>query len=119
MLKVLVNGLNFRHCTIIGKKDGRRPIIGNNVELGANVIIIGAIIVGDNVSIGAGSVVVKDIPKNSIVAGNPAKIIKMKIIFPPRKHLCNQVIVFGKGKLALQINLCHVSELSNYERRVA
>ena len=34
------------------------------------------IMIGDNVTIGAGSVVVKDIPDNAVVVGNPAKIIK-------------------------------------------
>lgn len=75
-------GLNFtcRQNTTIGNKlEGEldsRPTIGNNVSLGANVCIIGDITIGDNVIVGAGSVVVKDIPANSIVVGNPAKIIK-------------------------------------------
>lgn len=71
-------GRNFRciHCTTLGKKDNARPIIGNNVTLGCNVCIIGAVHIGNNVTIGAGSVVVKDIPDNCIVAGNPAHIIR-------------------------------------------
>lgn len=75
-------GRNFscRQNTTIGNKlDSRpkeRPLIGNNVLIGANVVIIGAVNIGNNVTIGAGSVVVKDIPDNAIVAGNPARIIK-------------------------------------------
>lgn len=75
-------GENFscRQCTTIGNKiEGRNdltPIIGDNVQLGANVVIIGNITIGDNVVIGAGSVVVKDIESNCIVAGNPARVIK-------------------------------------------
>lgn len=78
-------GENFtcRQCTTIGNKfDGDKdnlPIIGNNVTVGANVVIIGKIIIGDNSIIGAGSVVVKDVPENSVVAGNPARIIKKKM----------------------------------------
>ena len=69
----------IRNNTTIGNKqddDNLRPIIGNNVNIGANVVNIGNIKIGNNVVIGAGSVVVKDIPDNCVVAGNPAKIIK-------------------------------------------
>ena len=75
-------GKNFtvRQCTTIGnKKDGRNdliPIIGDNVNVGANVVIIGDIKIGNNVVIGAGSVVINDVPDNCVVAGNPARIIK-------------------------------------------
>ena len=43
--------------------------------IGANSIILCDTRIGDNVIIGAGSVVTKDIPSNSVVAGNPAKIL--------------------------------------------
>lgn len=71
-------GENFSciHCTTLGKKGDKRPIIGNNVSLGCNVTIIGGVRIGDNVTVGAGSVVVKDVPDNCIVAGNPVKIIR-------------------------------------------
>lgn len=73
-------GDNFSciHCTTLGKKGDKRPIIGNNVSIGCHACIIGGITIGNNVTIGAGSVVVKDVPDNCIVAGNPAKIIKIK-----------------------------------------
>ena len=72
-------GSNFHclHCTTIGAYKGR-PTLGDNVELGANVTIIGHIHIGNNVTVGAGSVVVKDVPDNCVIAGNPAKIIKIK-----------------------------------------
>ena len=50
-------------------------IIGDNVFLGANSVILPGVHIGDNVIVGAGSIVTKDIPSNQIVAGNPAKII--------------------------------------------
>lgn len=64
------------HCTTLGETSKGRPVLGNNVSLGANVTIIGSVHVGNNVIVGAGSVVVKDVPDNCIVAGNPARIIR-------------------------------------------
>ena len=55
---------------------GGSPVIGDNVNIGSNSCIIGELSIGDNVIIGAGSVVVKDVPSNVVVAGNPAKIIR-------------------------------------------
>lgn len=72
----------LRNSTTIGNKklaDGSfsaAPKIGNNVDIGANVVIIGAITIGDNAVIGAGSVVVKDVPEGSVVVGNPARVIR-------------------------------------------
>lgn len=50
--------------------------IGNNVCLGGNVVILPGVKIGDNVVVGAGSVVNKNIPPNSIVVGNPAKVLR-------------------------------------------
>jgi len=47
--------------------------------LGAQVLIIGDIRVGNNVVVGAGSVVVRDVPDNCVVAGNPAREIRSGI----------------------------------------
>lgn len=76
------NNCTLRQCTTIGTRKGRdgsinqfAPIIGNNVDIGANVVVIGQIVIGDNVTIGAGSVVIRDIPANSTVVGNPARVI--------------------------------------------
>lgn len=53
-----------------------RIIIGNNVFIGNNCIVLPGVTVGDNVVIGAGSVVTKDIPSNSIAAGVSCRTIK-------------------------------------------
>jgi acetyltransferase-like isoleucine patch superfamily enzyme len=50
--------------------------IGENVWIGSNATILPGITVGDNSVIAAGAVVTKDVPKNSVVAGVPAKVIK-------------------------------------------
>ena len=82
--KSIVSNFSCRQLTTIGNKfDGmnnERPTIGNNVSLGANVSIIGNITIGDNVVIGAGTIVVKDVPSDSIVVGNPARIINKREI---------------------------------------
>jgi len=51
-------------------------VIGDNVWIGANATVLQGVTIGDNAVIGAGSVVTKDVPENSVAAGNPAKIIK-------------------------------------------
>ncbi len=55
---------------------GKEIIIGDDVWIGGNVIIIGPVRIGDGVTIGAGSVVTKDIPARSVAVGNPARVIK-------------------------------------------
>ena len=57
----------------------KRTVIGNDVWIGCNAVIRSGIIVGDGAVIGGGSVCVKDIPPYSIVAGNPATIIRMRV----------------------------------------
>ena len=49
--------------------------IGNNVFVGYGSVILPNVKIGNNVIIGTASVITKDIPDNSIVAGNPAKVI--------------------------------------------
>ncbi len=60
------------HC---GKSRVEETIIGENVFLGANAVILPGVTIGDNVIIGAGAVVTKNIPSGSVVGGNPARII--------------------------------------------
>ena len=74
--------VTLRNNTTIGNKISSSgqitgaPTVGDNVEIGSNSVIIGEINIGDNSVVGAGSVVTKDVPSNSVVAGNPAIIIK-------------------------------------------
>ena len=54
-----------------------KPInIGKRVWVGAGATILPGVTIGDNSVVGAGSVVTKDVPADTIVAGNPAKFIK-------------------------------------------
>lgn len=54
--------------------------IGNNVWIGGGATILPGVTVGDNAVIGAGSVVTRDVPGNTVVAGNPAKVIRQVLI---------------------------------------
>ncbi|EPF2930953.1 acyltransferase [Vibrio navarrensis] len=50
--------------------------VKKGASIGANATILPGITIGENAMIGAGSVVTKDVPKNAVVVGNPAKITK-------------------------------------------
>lgn len=56
----------------------RPVIIGNNCWIGTRVIILPGVTLGDGCVVGAGSVVTKSFEENSIIAGNPAKLIKYR-----------------------------------------
>lgn len=53
-------------------------VIGNDVWIGARVIILPGVKIGDGVILGAGAVVTKDVPDYAIVGGNPSKILKYR-----------------------------------------
>lgn len=57
--------------------------VGRRCFIGANAIIMCGVRIGDEVVIGSGAIVTKDIPSNSIVAGNPARILKQGIHTKP------------------------------------
>jgi serine O-acetyltransferase len=80
--KSIGKGCTFRQFITVGVKSKNRhdekPTIGRNVDFGVGVICIGDVHIGDNAIIAAGAVVVKDVPANAIVAGNPAKVIKYR-----------------------------------------
>lgn len=57
------------------KHTAKEVLIGNNVFIGSNVKILKGVVIGDGSVIGMGSIVSSSIPKNSIAAGNPAKVI--------------------------------------------
>ena len=59
-----------------GYEYGMDITIGDNVWIGGNTCILPGVTIGGNAVIGAGSVVTKDIPDNTIAAGNPCRVIR-------------------------------------------
>lgn len=68
--QVTIGGGNSRYPGV--------PVIGDNVHMHKGAIIYGGITVGDNAEIGANAVVNKPVPDNAVVAGVPAKILRIK-----------------------------------------
>lgn len=52
------------------------PVIEDDVEIGANALILGPVTIGKGSIIGAGTIVLKNVPPYSVVVGNPGKVIK-------------------------------------------
>lgn len=60
-----------------GKEKGKRhPTIGNNVVIGSGAKVLGSFAIGDNCNIGSNAVVLRPVPPNSTVVGNPGKVVK-------------------------------------------
>ena len=53
----------------------QKTVVKRGASIGSGATLLGGITVGENSIVGAGSVVTKDVPQNSIVAGNPARIL--------------------------------------------
>ena len=62
----------------IGYKDGDTPVLEDNVSVACGAKVLGGITMHENSLAGAGAVVIKDVPRNAIVGGVPAKIIGYK-----------------------------------------
>lgn len=75
---VIGKNFNIAHGCLVGNADGKRkgvPVIGDNVFMSANSMVIGRVKIGNDVLIAPGAFVNFDVPDNSIVIGNPGKII--------------------------------------------
>lgn len=81
------NNCNLSQFTTIGSNYERAAEIGDNVYIGPSVCIVEHVKIGHNATIGAGAVVVRDVPEDSTVAGNPAKVISMK---EPGRYVLNR-----------------------------
>jgi acetyltransferase-like isoleucine patch superfamily enzyme len=68
-------------------RKGRRTLIGNDVWIGANAIILPGVTIGDGAIIAAGSVVSRDVPPYAIVGGVPARVIRFRFDEKTIEHL--------------------------------
>ena len=59
-----------------GYVSGKPIVLENNVWIGGSCTILPGVTIGENAVIGAGAVVTKDIPANTVAAGNPAKVLR-------------------------------------------
>ena len=63
---------------VIEPASAKPVIVEDNVLIGANAVVIEGVHIGAGAVVAAGAVVIEDVPENAVVAGCPAKVIKMK-----------------------------------------
>lgn len=80
----------YLNCETIGKNltvyqgvtfgilEGRRPVVGDDVTVYPNAVVAGGVRIGDGAVVGALSYVSEDVPAGAVVAGAPARILRMK-----------------------------------------
>ena len=72
------NCLLYHNVNIVTMRNQRGATIGNHFYAGTGATIIGAVSIENNVTVGAGAVVTKSLPKDAVVAGVPARIIRLR-----------------------------------------
>lgn len=70
------NGRNFIQNKDWSNVNSKPIVIKDDAWIGMNVIILKGVTIGEGAIVGAGSVVTKDVPAWTVVAGNPAKVVK-------------------------------------------
>jgi serine O-acetyltransferase len=88
---VIGKNFNISHGATIGNAEGRlkgTPVIGDNVSIQTNAVVIGSITIGNDVLIAPNAFVNFDVPDGAIVLGNPGKII-------PQEKASSKYIVFA------------------------
>ena len=76
--------------------------VGNNVFIGCNVTILPNIKIGNNVIIAAGSIVTKDVPDNTIIAGNPAKKIGTFTDYIEKRKKVNNTLLYPSDEASIK-----------------
>ncbi|WP_233260947.1 DapH/DapD/GlmU-related protein [Pedobacter sp. HMWF019] len=78
---IVISGLNHGYMDINQSPSTQKVVtkkitVGDDVWVGANVVITAGVSIGKHSVIGGGSVVTKDVPEYAVVVGNPAKLVK-------------------------------------------
>ena len=75
---VIGSDCTLRQGATIGERrnDGKCPVLEDRVEIGANAVLLGPVRIGESSVIGAGAIVLHDVEPFTVVAGNPAVVIK-------------------------------------------
>lgn len=92
--RVALEALIIAHDYSRGKKMWCDTYIGHHCVIGGRAIILPGVRLGNHVFVGAGSVVTKNFPDHCIIAGNPAKIIRIGTIISDK----TQIVEFGELK---------------------
>jgi acetyltransferase-like isoleucine patch superfamily enzyme len=79
-VKILTSTHNYNNNPMWKDRIDKPVTIGSNVWIGANAIILPGVKIGNYSVVGAGSIVTKHVPEKMVVAGNPAKYIKTRIV---------------------------------------
>lgn len=86
-------------------------VVGNDVWMGYNSLIKNGVKIGDGAIIAANAVVVKDVPPYAVVAGNPAKVVKMRFDNTTIERLLN-ISWWNWGIEKINANLAHLCQLN-------
>ena len=79
-------GCNILDCdfhTIDGAPMNAPVVIGDDVWIGINAMILKGVVIGNGAIVAAGAVVAKDVPAHALVAGNPAVVVREQILHAP------------------------------------
>ncbi|MGB7220853.1 MAG: DapH/DapD/GlmU-related protein [Vicinamibacterales bacterium] len=77
---------NAKYPVSPGVKDSLKgPVIRKGAKIGANATLLPGVVIGENALVGAGAVVVRDVAPGTVVAGNPARVIRQVAELPYAK----------------------------------
>jgi serine acetyltransferase len=84
------NCLLYHNVSLVTMKSNRGPRIGSNFYAGVGATVIGEVTIEDYVTCGAGSLVTRSVPKDAVVAGVPARILRFRV--PGENNAENQTV---------------------------